>query len=148
MLSEYGKDKWQKDGLTYACKPCRRKAQKEYNDKHPEIRQKILKKNRDWRRQYWKRPENTAKLRDQHLKQNYGITLKEYDEMFDKQNGVCGICKRPERTEKNKNLCVDHCHETGKIRELLCSHCNRALGLLNENKDFFLNAVAYLEKHK
>jgi hypothetical protein len=55
----------------------------------------------------------------------YGITVQDYDRMLKKQDGVCLICKRP---EKNRKLAVDHDHETGAVRGLLCTSCNNTLG--------------------
>lgn len=77
--------------------------------------------------------------------------LKKYDEMFEKQNGVCAICNLPE-TIKHKsgtiyNLSVDHNHTTGKVRELLCANCNHSLGGLKENISFAENLINYLRKH-
>lgn len=63
--------------------------------------------------------------RRQHLKKKYGLTPEKYTDMFKKQDGVCGICKK----EPLKfHLAVDHCHKTGDIRGLLCTKCNVSLG--------------------
>lgn len=63
------------------------------------------------------------------------------------QNGVCAICSEPE-TRKMKGtpaaLCVDHNHETGEIRGLLCNRCNRTIGLLEDDPEFFKRAYDYL----
>lgn len=75
----------------------------------------------------------------------YDITKEQYDEMFNRQNGVCGICFREGINSHMKNLCIDHCHKTGKIRGLLCSTCNTALGKFQDNTDFLKNAIKYLE---
>lgn len=77
------------------------------------------------------------------LKQRFGITLDQYDEMRGRQDGLCAICGRcPE-----KALDVDHCHRTGKIRGLLCGDCNRGLGLFRESECNLQNAIAYLQYH-
>jgi len=81
------------------------------------------------------------------LNKSYGIGIEDYNEMFAKQNGCCEICKthitQLNQTRK-KHLCVDHDHETGKVRGLLCDKCNRGIGLLQDNKDIILNAYHYL----
>lgn len=59
-----------------------------------------------------------------HLKRNFGITVEQYEELFEKQNGRCAICGR-HQFEFDKNFAVDHCHETREIRGLLCTFCNR-----------------------
>jgi hypothetical protein len=83
------------------------------------------------------------------LKKQYGITIEDYNKMFLKQNGCCAICNL-HILEINKgikkNLCVDHNHETGQVRGLLCDKCNRGIGLLQDNKDILLRAYNYLDK--
>lgn len=68
------------------------------------------------------------------LKCRYNITLDQYDEIFEQQNGVCAICGEP---EIKKRLSVDHDHKTGKIRGLLCQRCNFNLGIYEKWKDEF-----------
>ncbi len=78
----------------------------------------------------------------------YGITLEQFDELFQAQDGVCAICGKPEwvvQSGKLRELSVDHDHRTGKIRGLLCCNCNRALGLLNDDVDLFKRAINYLQ---
>lgn len=85
------------------------------------------------------------------LKRHYGITLTEYTEMYNAQDGKCAICGRPERSMlhgKIRDLSVDHCHATGKIRQLLCNACNHILGESEENREILLSAIAYIDKHK
>jgi hypothetical protein len=64
-------------------------------------------------------------MRKHHLKKRYGITPEDYDRMLKKQRGRCAICGKP---PKKNRLAVDHCHNTNKIRGLLCAACNRTLG--------------------
>jgi len=83
-----------------------------------------------------------------YLKRKYGITLEEWCAMFDKQNSLCAICNQVgfKLDPASKNLLVvDHCHATGKVRGLLCHNCNRALGLLKDNKANLVRALDYLE---
>lgn len=94
------------------------------------------------------------KYRSRMLKKMYGLTPEQYEEMLAAQGGVCGICKKPEtRTYAVKGvvrirpLCVDHCHNSGKVRELLCSHCNTALGLFEDRVELFETAIEYLKRH-
>jgi Autographiviridae endonuclease VII len=79
----------------------------------------------------------------------YGIDLAEYGRMYVEQGGVCAICRdRGERTTAGRDtLHVDHDHETGKVRGLLCGVCNRGLGLLGDSPLYLRSALAYLEKH-
>lgn len=84
------------------------------------------------------------KEKDHQLKKLYGITLDQYNQMFTNQNGNCAICKR-NQSEFEKKLHVDHCHATGKVRGLLCSTCNQAIGLLKEDQVIILAAAKYLQ---
>lgn len=82
----------------------------------------------------------------------YGITEKQFQDMYDKQNGKCAVCSadmnfRGEVHEKYQSACIDHDHETNQVRELLCSACNRALGFFNDDINNIYNALKYLEKH-
>jgi len=84
--------------------------------------------------------------RDVHLRRRYDITEADYNEMVERQQNLCAICKQPERNgyKGRTELCVDHDHSTGKVRGLLCNHCNRALGLLGDNISSLTNAINYL----
>jgi recombination endonuclease VII len=90
--------------------------------------------------------EEQARRRNNRLVGMHGITLKQRQEMFNKQQGRCAICSR-HQSEFRRVLCVDHNHATGKNRSLLCSKCNGALWAL-ENKEFFVKASAYLKSHE
>lgn len=84
------------------------------------------------------------------LRRKYGITIQQYHEMLIAQGGVCAICGKAESNEirgKVLSLAVDHDHKTGAVRELLCSSCNTALGLLNDDPALLSAAKAYLAKH-
>jgi len=75
---------------------------------------------------------NKRSRRNAHLKHRYGITLDEYGALLVKQGGLCAVCKQPPGKNVRKHwkgkLCVDHCHESGKIRGLLCNDCNLTVG--------------------
>lgn len=86
--------------------------------------------------------ENRERQRWTELKRRYGITKDEYEEMFRNQNGCCSIC----RIETNEFLCVDHNHETGHVRGLLCKVCNLVLGLIEEFRINEENIKTYREK--
>jgi hypothetical protein len=79
-------------------------------------------------------------LRRSQLKRQYGISPADYDALLAKQDGVCATCGKP----SEETLCVDHCHETGTIRGLLCRQCNFALGCFRESQAAMMAAIAYL----
>lgn len=88
-----------------------------------------------------------AKNRDGKLRKQYGITLQEYQEMWVTQGGRCRICGRAETVVRKGTVCnlsVDHCHDTGRVRGLLCNNCNRAIGLLGDDPATMADAVEYL----
>lgn len=88
--------------------------------------------------------------RNSHLMYQYGITVDEYELMSEQQNHVCAICKEAEMS-KNSNgvvrlLAVDHCHQSGKIRGLLCNNCNTLLGRAKDSPAILQSAIDYLKE--
>lgn len=87
-----------------------------------------------------------------HLKKRFNLTEADYDAMLERQNGVCAICKDVEtivdgQSKKVKPLSVDHCHDTGKIRGLLCTKCNLGISYFNHEPYLLKVAALYCEKH-
>lgn len=84
----------------------------------------------------------------------YGLTTEQYQELSDKQNGVCAICKKPEIIRRNLSIdhdhrCCPHHKSCGKcIRGLLCYRCNQALGLLNDDVFIIESAKLYLSRQR
>lgn len=79
---------------------------------------------------------------EKQLKDRFNLSSEQYWSMYTKQNGLCAICKRPQVV--GTKLDVDHDHATGKIRGLLCRHCNTGLGLFKDSRLLILNALKYL----
>jgi len=79
------------------------------------------------------------------LRINYDMSEEDYENLYREQNGVCAVCKQP--SLDGKLLAVDHNHKTGKIRGLLCSKHNRALGSFNDDIELLKEAINYLEKY-
>lgn len=97
----------------------------------------LLAKNRVWR------AANGRKQRDAKLRASFGITLEQYDTLLTLQASCCKICGTD--TPRGKGTFhVDHCHETGRIRGLLCHSCNVGLGQFKHSPDLLLQAVNYL----
>ncbi len=81
------------------------------------------------------------------VRRRYGLKVGEYDQLFKKQKGCCAICDTHQE-KILRRLDVDHCHETGKIRGLLCLNCNRGMGLLKDDLTILKRVVRYLQKSK
>ena len=81
--------------------------------------------------------------RNKVLKCRYGITLEDYALMLAEQGGVCAICGTP--PSEARVLDVDHCHESGTVRGLLCRSCNLCLGRMSDDPDLLRRAADYLE---
>ena len=113
------------------CKPCMQAK-----------RQRWAEENRDhlnkWRRNNWVVTNRRLRRR--------GATQEIYNELYEAQKGCCALCNEPE--EKLVWLCIDHDHETGKIRGLLCPNCNRGIGLLKDNANLLRKAADYIEDNK
>ena len=123
-LSEFPVRSSRKSGYQPYCKECHNK-QKSLN-RNPEMQ-------RNW-----------------DIKKAYGITSEDYDKILESQNGCCAVCGKHADELKHKRkkfLCIDHCHDTGNVRGLLCDSCNRGLGLLGDNPDNMLAAYDYLIKN-
>ena len=83
----------------------------------------------------------------------YGVDIEWYLQKGDAQGWVCEICELPERavdgtSGETRDLALDHCHDGGHVRGLLCSHCNRALGLFQDDPAILRKAADYLDSHK
>jgi hypothetical protein len=85
------------------------------------------------------------KTREGFLRRKYGISLADFDSMATAQGGRCAICGTGEPGGNYGNLHVDHCHETGAVRGLLCTRCNTGIGLLRESPVALRAAAAYIE---
>ena len=115
------KDGIKRDKLSCYCRKCTMEAVRERRKKNP-----IKSRECDRRK---------------HYKAKFGITLLQYDEMFELQNGVCAICGQVDIT--GRRLAVDHNHSTGEVRGLLCTKCNVRVGVL-ENESWRPLAERYL----
>jgi hypothetical protein len=127
-LTEFSKNRRHPDGLQTYCRVC--------NRAHVTAWQKA-------------NPEKTAAIsRRTKRKQKYGISDDDYYRMLDEQWHCCKICGTPHREEAHGVLVVDHCHNTGKVRGLLCVTCNTGIGQLKDSLELVLKAADYLREHK
>jgi hypothetical protein len=131
-ISEFAKNYSKKNlkfGVSYRCKACDSTRAKKYAINN---RQKIQKNAREY-----------------HLTKNYGMTTTEYESLVSIRNGKCDCCGSvaSETTKHPLNkLVIDHCHETGKIRGLLCSRCNIGIGVLGDTLEHTRKAYEYLKR--
>lgn len=112
------------DGLDPRCKPCRKVATQRHAI-------------------------DPQRKREAQMRRLYGIGVTEYDAMFEEQQGLCAICGMTEQMTRlgvTRGLCVDHDHETGKVRGLLCAACNFAIGKFQDDPTRLRSAAEYLER--
>jgi hypothetical protein len=127
-LDQFHNAKAAKDGKVSRCKTCAAEYNKQWQAKNPERVKEI-----------WKQAEKKSRNLHRRKATRYGLTVPELDLLFEKSSGKCMICER-----QAENLFVDHCHATGKVRGILCLHCNTALGNFNDNIDILKKAMEYL----
>jgi hypothetical protein len=131
-LDKFPKDGRKKYGCGSQCNSCKSKVVVKNRD--PE-------KHREYNRQWARRNPNNNHYAYR-LKDKYGLTITEYDEMIARQDGVCAICGSD---NNGKRLHVDHDHKTGKIRKLLCHGCNVAIGHAKEDVGILEKIIGYLK---
>jgi hypothetical protein len=152
-VSEYYKAAGTRDGLRGDCKSCFKARAKA---RYPQVREQAIARAKKWReenidrfrenqRRMRETPEFKQRARAYHLAKTWGITPEQYDEQLAAQGGVCAICRQPPRPDIS--LHVDHDHESGGRRGLLCFRCNNALGDFGDDYDRLRGAAAYLIDH-
>jgi hypothetical protein len=149
-LEAFYKAKGARDGYRTECKFCNNQQKHDRYMADPE-REKVRVKNwqqenrqqvNAYRREYRSRPEVKAADRAGHLKRKFQLTPEEYEAKLRWQRGVCLICQQP--PAEGKMLDVDHDHQTGQVRGLLCRNCNHGLGKFYENPFLLAAAAGYL----
>jgi len=129
-LNEFYKDTRRKNGVTSWCREC-------WKFQEAVRREKLGAKGRKNRK----------------LQTLYGINIQQYQDMLNEQHNLCAVCDNKEsimnqKSNKIQKLSVDHNHTTGKIRGLLCTACNKGLGMLKDNPDIVLKGYHYLMKYE
>ena len=139
-ISEFNKNPRLKDGFNNNCKNCVKTKTKKWREENKERIKK-------YRLEYFSK--NQERIKGWSLKEHFGINVEDYKKLLKFQSGRCKICGSTSFGRKQiKYFCVDHDHETGKIRGLLCHHCNTALGSMKDNIENLKNMIAYLEQSK
>lgn len=133
-LNSFGADCTKTSGLTSNCKNCRSDAER-IRRQDPKYKKQIQK--------YKSNPINKRRTKDLALKRIFGISIEEYDVLFNYQNELCAICKQK---QDSKSLSVDHCHDTGRVRGLLCAACNQGIGHFKDDTQLLKRAIMYLNQ--
>lgn len=138
------------------CKTCRAEDRRRTNTMEitRTVRERMFVK-APWKRKLYQEtrkrsPRYRQSKLEQHLKR-YGLSTADFTAMFEKQNGLCAICKQPETQKlksRTKRLAVDHCHNTQRIRGLLCHACNAGLGYFKDSIELLKAAIRYLRLAK
>ena len=124
---EFGKDAAKAKGITEWCKVCKSAYRTKNRKDNPEA---------------WKKRDLKSDL-----KKLYGMSVETYEFMRLRQNGRCACCGEHESKFKRR-LNVDHCHQSGEIRSLLCQKCNPGLGYFDDSVKKLQMAITYLKKFK
>lgn len=142
-------------GVHYAKGKCKSCYRKEYLAANQAVLQKCRKTAKQWWRsngrrtaEYYRRKRSKPNARQiaflSYVKATYGLSAREYEALVVRQDGRCAICA----TRPRGRLQVDHNHDTGKVRALLCGLCNRGLGQFADSVERLAAAILYLEKHQ
>lgn len=134
-FQEFYKQKNGKFGLSGKCKSCCSENGKRSYKNDPERFKKTT------QRYFENNPGARQRTR---IKYHYNLTMEEYQKLIEEHENKCAVCDKP-RSELKKELDIDHCHTTGKIRGLLCPNCNKALGLLNDDPSVIERLLNYIK---
>lgn len=130
-LTAFYPDRRRASGLMARCKSCRTNDQRSWRQRNPDAN----------KRRYWNNPQSE---RERHLVRKYGVTQAAYDQMLAAQDYRCAVCRKTQE----RAFDVDHDHETGDVRGLLCTSCNRMIGHAGDNADNLEAAAAYLRSSR
>jgi len=152
-LCEFSKERRNCDGLRNYCKPCDSARHREKRAADPEKARALDRakyaanpepKRRSARARYAETPgKMRSYLRERDLNKKYGITTAQFDWMVAEQHHACAICRKGFVKTGN----VDHCHQTGKVRGILCQDCNQGIGHFKDSPILATAAAAYLTKY-
>lgn len=137
-VSEFSPDVRMKSGLNSYCHDCRRLNARRRRASDPEHARAIS-------RAASKRRRTPERSRASQLKFRYGLSVEDYTALLESQNSCCAVCSTPQPGGMG-SWHVDHCHDTGRIRGLLCSTCNVGIGMFKDSPDLLAAAVAYLSR--
>lgn len=155
-LTEFHRNNASRDGRITRCKACisayTKMRHKRDGDRlraeslayYHTNRDTLLAKNRE--RARIRRETNPAACKSYRLKSEYGLSLGDWEALFESQGNACAACRATEPGGGRKLWHTDHCHATGSVRGILCASCNVALGLLRDSPKRLLALHAYLTR--
>ncbi len=114
-----------------------------HRERRLEARKTLYEKDKATKPNYMK--DKARRQKHSRLKSKYGLTSEQWWDMFEEQGSVCKICKSD--TTAGHNWHTDHCHETNKVRGILCYHCNLLLGMAKDSVETLQKAILYLREH-
>lgn len=146
-LDSFFNDKGFKSGKMAICKTCKQAKTYVWRAKNPNAYNGLA---AEWRKN------NPEKQHATEIKRAYGLAVEDYNRLLTEQSCGCAICgKQHDPSLKRGRLYVDHCHEISKarggkakVRGLLCSACNSAIGYFEDDIETLTKAIEYLKKHK
>lgn len=137
------------------CKDCQKTPEETPFPKHPGYKDGLGNRCKAcksaWQREHYKKTRGAEHQRRKHRDPDYirkkdlrrfGLTIEDYERMFEDQGGLCRICKKP--PTESRRLAVDHCHDSNIVRGLLCGNCNLGLGHFYDNSELLNRAIEYL----
>ena len=142
-LEDFGpQTKRGKRGRCAQCRLCVAAYARGYRRRDPQLTKQRRKEQYD---RFRVRDDYRQKKLQYRLQEMYNLTLEEFDDMVSQQKGLCAICRKPNNVI-GERLGVDHDHNTGEVRGLLCNHCNKGLAGFRDNPKILKNAINYLSK--
>jgi hypothetical protein len=152
-FDQFHSHKGKKHNLKSWCKTCdnAKMAERRKNDplwadqrnaNNSKYRKNNVEKVKEYKTGYEAKPENRVRARERAYLRKYGLTIEQVSDMLKDQNHACKICDTALPTTTDAR--VDHDHQTGKVRGILCHPCNVALGLFKDSKENLAKAIRYL----
>ncbi len=153
-LSDFHTDRSTADSRKYSCRQCTNKVKADWRSRNQD---RVLSQKRESylrNRQHYLDYFSSSKRRTQvfawRLRRSFGITVERYEGMLEAQGGCCAICGPPPHEANGHHhkhrLHIDHDHETGIVRGLLCNNCNAGLGYFRDNADSLMRAIDYISQ--
>lgn len=140
-LENFHKSKSRPDGLTSWCKTCVKNNGAKWRKNNKE-------RKNEYAKEYYQ--ENKDRMNVRRIERLYGLSPEEHQRMKDEQGNLCKLCNQPETgtnamNGKIQELCIDHCHDTGKVRGLLCRRCNHLIAALGDTEQSIERVFHYMK---